>query len=222
MDDELLNVLIPVAIPVLAGVATLFFVLHLAPIVLAAGAGFCGYNWYKRWRFRHIKKADKRTFIRPKEWADFEPGLYKGMLYLGNSQDGTIRYWYLDGYFYPQAVDNGEMYWDRGKYIENENLRKKLNGFQEMGNEWPAYYHEVICADERRKKILEKQKKRIEEMRQAPQNRKNKNWRYAATASSEFLNQHPDYLKDLNETVDELRKEIEGYCPTINFEALKQ
>ena len=210
MDD-----LFPILAPIGIGLACAIFFLHLWPVVLTVGAGWGIYKWYRKWRFRHIQKADKHTFVRPKDWADFEPGIYKGMLYLGDSQDGTIRYWYDHGYLYPQAWDNGEMYWDKSKYIENDELRKKLNGFQEMGNEWPAYYQEVVLA-EKRKRAIEKIKKQADEVRAEKGKKK-----YAATAASEFLNEHNNYIKDLDETVDQLRKEIEGYCPTIDFAALQ-
>lgn len=195
--------------------------LLLSPWLLTAGllaAVIVGGRWWKNiGRFRDLKLADRKHFIETSEFiggiADFEwTGIHRRMLYLGKSQDGTIRYWYDDGNYYPQAVDNGEMYWDKGKAINDPSLRSKLDGFQEMGNEWPAYYNEVLMADRRKKALAQRAA--------SPSRKKGRN--NVATATAAFLNDHPNYMKDLNETVDQLRKEIQGYCPTIDFESLKE
>lgn len=176
-------------------------VFHLFVPLLAIGAVMSGWNWYKRWRFKNLRKADKKMFIRlPGQYNTTE--LKPNMLYLGKSKDETIRYWYDDGYVYSQAVDDGKMYWDKAVLIRDQNLIMQLNGMQEMGNEWPAYYHEILGAEKRK---AAKSKKK-----------------YAASATSEFLGEHPDYLKDLNETVDQLRKEVQGYCPVIEVKEEKK
>ena len=213
----------------IGGAAILFFALF-SPWLLTAGllaAAIVGGRWWKNiGRFRHLKLADRKHFIETTEFLgglfDFEwNGVHHHMLYLGNSQDGTIRYWYDDGYYYPQAVDNGEMYWDKCKAINDTNLRSKLDGFQEMGNEWPAYYNEVVMADKRKKALAQRVAQQEEKQRAASPSRK-KGRKDAATATAAFLNEHPDYVKDLNETVEQLRKEIQGYCPTIDFESIQK
>lgn len=131
---------------------------------LAIGVG-CAIPWYKRWRFKLVEPADKMSFL------DFSVCGYgkicdvEHMMYLGTlGDDDTIRWWYWRGgdgvsdYLVPQAVDNGEVYWDKKLKIENPKLLRHLHGFYEMGNEWPAYY-----------KMINKQVERVKE-----QERKNK------------------------------------------------
>lgn len=210
------------------GFAALFMagMVFIAPWVFGGcllAAGVVGFRWWKNiGRFNKLKLADRKHFIETTEFIgglfDFEwNGIHHHMLYLGDSKDGTIRYWYDDGYYYPQAVDDGTMYWDKCKAINDTNLRSKLDGFQEMGNEWPAYYNEVVMADKRKKALAQQEEKRCA----ASPSRKPKR-KEAMTAASQFLNDHPDYMKDLNETVEQLRKEIQGYCPTIDFESIQK
>ena len=74
-----------------------------------------------------------------------------------------------------------------------------------MGNKWPAYYNEVLMADKRKRAHSRKSKCKA-----------------AMTAATAFLDEHPNYMKDLDETVEQLRKELQGYCPTIDFESLNE
>lgn len=218
MDNYQVDALYRILIGVGCGIAVVSL-LALGPLILYGSliaTGIVGARWWRRiGRFKNLQMADRKGFFEITDFIgglfDFEiNGVHHHMLYLGNSKDGTIRYWYDEGYYYPQAVDDGTMYWEQRVHIDNPELRQKLNGFQEMGNEWPAYYQEVVLAEQRKKKRKEVQEK------------KKKEATGAATAASAFLNDHPNYVMDLQETVEELRKEIEGYCPTIDFDGMKQ
>ena len=221
MSDFQTDVAIRLGIGMLTG-CTLIALLYLGPLIMIAAGAIgvtLGLRWWKaQGKFSNLKLADQRTVIEWKKllgewikWFEIEHKyIHTKMLYLGNSADGTIRYWYDSGYYVPQAVDNGEFYWERKVWIENATLREKLNGFQEMGNEWPAYYQEVVLANKRKKKIKEQEAKARKENRQINQK----------SAASAFMDSHPDTLLDMKQTVEELRKEIEGYCPVINFEEI--
>lgn len=202
---------------------TVVGLIWLGPLLLIGGAATAIVVGLRYWisigRFEHLKLANQKTVIEWKKllgewikWFEIEDKyIHTKMLYLGNSADNTIRYWYDHGYYVPQAVDNGEFYWERKVWIENSTLREKLDGFQEMGNEWPAYYQEVVLANKRKKKIKEQETKARKENRQINQK----------SAASAFMDSHPDTLLDMKQTVEELRKEIEGYCPVINFEEIE-
>lgn len=125
----------------------------------------CTIPWYKRWRFKLLEPAEKKKFL------DFSVCGYgkicdvEHMMYLGTlGDDDTIRWWYWRGgdgvsdYLVPQAIDNGEVYWDRKLKIENPKLLKHLHGFWDMGNEWPAYYKMINRQVEHIKKTHKEQK----------------------------------------------------------------
>ena len=208
----------------IGGIIGMFVVgmVWLGPWLLIGGAtigAILGWRWWRnKGRFSELDLADQMTIIEWKKllpqwikWFEIEKKyVHKKMLYMGDSKDGTIRYWYDDGFYVPQAIDNGEFYWERKVWIENPTLREKLDGFQEMGNEWPAYYQEVVLANKRKKKLTERQTREL--MRQG-QNKK--------SAANAFMDEHPNVLLDMKETVEELRKEIEGYCPVIDFGEIK-
>jgi len=222
VSDFQTDVAIRLGIGILTG-CTLVALLYLGPLfmIMTGAIGVTlGLQWWRaQGKFNNLKLADQRTIIEWKKllgewikWFEIERKyIHAKMLYLGDSADGTIRYWYDSGYYVPQAVDNGEFYWERKVWIENATLREKLNGFQEMGNEWPAYYQEVVLANKRKKKIKEQEVKARKENRQINQK----------SAASAFMDSHPDTLLDMKQTVEELRKEIEGYCPVINFEEIQ-
>lgn len=215
---------------------------------LAIGVG-CVIPWYKRWRFKLVEPADKMSFL------DFSTCGYgricdvEHMMYLGTlGDDDTIRWWYWreDGtkdYLVPQAVDNGEVYWDKKLRIENPRLLRHLHGFYEMGNEWPAYY-----------KMINKQVEHIKKRDHEQEARQRRAEKHAARHAVNMI-KHPfsfepetikavesdlpraDYaiedpgtkyaitaamtsdaqLLDLQETVKELEQEIKGRCPTLDI-----
>lgn len=219
---------------------------------LAVGVG-CAIPWYKRWRFKLVEPADKMSFL------DFSVCGYgricdiEHMMYLGTfGNDETIRWWYWRGdgtqdYLVPQAVDNGEVYWDKKLRIENPKLLQHLHGFYEMGNEWPAYYKMINKQVEHIKK--QERKKGRQAAERAAMRKK------MGDAAYENMIKHPtsfapevikavesdlpraDYaiedrgtknaitaamacdtqLLDLQETVKELEEEIKGRCPTLDI-----
>lgn len=209
-------------------------------LLLAIGAGL-SIPWWKKWRFKNIAAADTRQFF-----EDNDITCRKPMMYLGLSQEGTIRWWYMrDGsyrsYAVPQAVDNGKVYWDKKVEIKNPMLIVHLNGFWAMGNEWPEYY-KTITKREDKKKVYKKDKnkktwvdaamikhptsfdpaviKAVEsDLQRADYADTDDVKKYAATATISAIDENNAQLLELQKAVEDLEKEIHGRCPTLDFNA---
>jgi len=207
---------------------------------LAIGVG-CAIPWYKRWRFKLVEPADKMSFLDFSECGYGKICEVEHMMYLGTfGNDDTIRWWYWRGdgtqdYLVPQAIDNGEIYWDKKLRIENPKLLQHLHGFYEMGNEWPAYYKMINRQVEHVKKQERKNKKKAqansnmikhpfsfepETIKAVESNLPRADYaiedpgtKYAITAAMSSDAQ----LLDLQETVKELEQEIKGRCPTLDI-----
>lgn len=209
----------PIEIIVAAGVAALLF----CPWLLLAGGAIVGYKWYKQWRFKKTRAADKHIFFRDR--FIFDP---TKLMYLGTSQEGTIRWWF-DGrcWMVPQAVDNGAVYWDKKISITSPEFIKHLRGFYEMGNEWPEYYKLTVKEDN--KKVYKKDKHRKTwvdaavpvraeksdlpraDYADAPSGAKSKNTTAAMASNAELM--------ELFDAVRDLEIDATGRCPTLKLDA---
>ena len=202
---------------------------------LAVGA-MCAIPWYKKWRFWRTKLSEKKYFV-DFDWWD---GFLKPMMYVGTTQEGTLRWWYYQGYLYPQAIDNGEMYWDRKRQVTDPILLRHLDGFVAMGNEWPEYYKTVIVPRENKNKSKKKKKQpkqpklmltyqgqpvmSMDGIAAVPSNVPRADYaigdadiqvdKYAKNAA--LASDAP--MMNLINTVRELEEDATGKCPTIDFE----
>ena len=238
-NESLVDTVMPYAI-VIGGAALLSLI---SPWLLVGAAGVIGYRWWSKWRYEDLRPAETRWLV---DWTMLPTIDGCKYMYLGTTQEGTIRWWYYNGYLYPQAVDNNQVYWDKRIHVEDEVLRKHLEGFFEMGNEWPEYYRTVVVPKDK--------SKRIEKMRQMnaarrkkyaaakqQQNKKRKNGDIKVVPSSL---PRADYaidearpaaqqgtgtaawaadvpLMELVETVKELEKDATGSCPSIDFDKIR-
>ncbi len=206
------------------------------PWILLTTGAICGWKWWKKWRFKDMSLAEKKTILDTRGWSYFDIEKKK-LMYLGTTEDGTIRWWFGDGdWIMPQAIDDGKFYWNKRVEVKDKILLKHLRGFYEMGNEWPEYYK--LTAKKEDKKVYKR-------------NKSKKSWVNAA------MIEHPcsfapevikavesdlpraDYtdgepaakpgtaamasdapLMELLETVKDLEKDVTGKCPTINFEEI--
>ena len=223
--------------PILGGA---LFLLLIAPwwLWLTVGAGL-SISWWKRWRFKNLKAADQRNFFVNNEIFDRKP-----LMYLGTTQEGTIRWWYMrDGYgsyMVPQAIDNGQVYWDKKVQIKNPMLIVHLNGFAAMGNEWPEYYKTVMVPKAKRAQQNKSKKKKkqpklmltyqgqpvmsMDAIAAVPSNVPRADYaigdadiqvdKYAKNAA--LASDAP--MMNLINTVRELEEDATGKCPTIDFE----
>lgn len=144
----------------------LISILTIGPWLLAGGllaAGIFGGRWWaKKGRFKDMRLAQTKNFVDARDITDI---ITYNLMYLGTTDEGTIRWWYgQDGnyrsYAIPQAIDNGEVYWDKRVEINNPILLKHLKGFYEMGNEWPEYYKTVVVPREKKDKEVTSKKKK--------------------------------------------------------------
>lgn len=203
---------------------------------VAIGVGL-SIPWWKRWRFKNLKAADQRVFFVDNEIFDRKP-----LMYLGTTQEGTIRWWYMrDGswrsYMVPQAIDDGKVYWDKKKEIKNPMLIVHLNGFAAMGNEWPEYYKTTMAKVQKNKSRNKKKKPAANaNMIQHPTSFDpeaiqavasnlpradyvdvvNEQAKFAGTAAM----QADRPLMELVQAVQDLEKDATGVCPTIDFDTL--
>ena len=128
--------------------------------LLVATGVVCGRWWAKKGRFNGIKPAESKFFLDTRDWKDLEiEG--RTLMYLGTTEENTIRWWF-DGYdrVFPQAIDDGTIYWDKYVEVTNQTLLRHLKGFYEMGNEWPEYYKTVVVPREKKDKEVTSKKKR--------------------------------------------------------------
>ena len=162
-------------------------------------------------------------------------------MYLGTTEDGTIRWWFGDGdWIMPQAIDNGEFYWNKRVQVKNPVLLRHLKGFYEMGNEWPEYY-KIISKKTPTKKVYKRNKdknntwvdaamikhptsfdpaviKAVEsDLPRADYADAEPSEKYAATATISAIDQNNTQLMDLQKAVEDLEKEIHGRCPTLEI-----
>ena len=215
----------------MAGTMGACLLLMLVPwwLLLAMGVG-CIFPWYKRWRFKWTKPAEVKRFIDFSNIGYGTIGEVEKMMFIGMSKDETIRWWYWRGddgvkdYLVPQAVDNGQIYWNRKLEIKNPVLLKHLHGFMEIGNEWPDYYRMINRQIEHVKKQEKKKKKEVETVKAEPSHLPRADYadvetgpNLAATAAISAMDQTNAQLLDLQETVKELEKEIKGRCPTLDI-----
>ena len=128
-------------------------------LLIAAGV-VCGRWWAKKGRFNGIKPAENKFFLDTRYWKEME---IEGntLMYLGTTEENTIRWWF-NGYdkVFPQAIDDGTVYWDKYVEVKNPILLRHLKGFYEMGNEWPEYYKTVVASREKKDKEVTSKKKR--------------------------------------------------------------
>lgn len=130
----------------------------ISPWLVVGAAGVIGYKWWNKWRYENLQPSEKQWLV---DWRDIPAIEGSKYMYLGTTQEGTIRWWYYEDYLYPQAVDNNEIYWDKRIHVQDEVLRKHLDGFYEMGNEWPEYYRTVVAKKEKKdKKVISKKKRK--------------------------------------------------------------
>lgn len=201
---------------------------------LGVGVGL-SIPWWKKWRFKKMKLADQRTFFVDNEIFD-----KKAMMYLGTTQEGTLRWWYMrDGswrsYMVPQAIDDGKVYWDKKVEIKNPMLIVHLNGFAAMGNEWPEYY-KTTTTKMQKNKSKKKKPAANGNMIQHPTSfdpevikavasklpradyvdAVNEQAKFAGTAA--MAADRP--LMELVQAVQDLEKDATGVCPTIDFGTL--
>ena len=182
---------------------------------LAVGIG-CAIPWYKRWRFKLVEPADKMSFLAFSVCGYGRICDVEHMMYLGTlGDDDTIRWWYWreDGtkdYLVPQAVDNGEVYWDKKLRIENPRLLRHLHGFYEMGNEWPAYYKMINKQVERVKEQEKKHKTKGRQVAERAAMRKK-----MGDAAYENMIKHPFSFEP--ETI----KAVESDLPRADYESMR-
>ena len=208
------------------------------PWILLATGAICGWKWWKKWRFKNMNLAEKKIILDTRGWSylDIEK---KKLMYLGTTEDGTIRWWFGNGdWIIPQAIDNGEFYWNKRVEIKNPVLLRHLKGFYEMGNEWPEYY-KTVCKKEPTKKVYKKSKD------------KNHTWVDAAMIKhptsfdpevikavesdlprADYTDAEPETkpataamasdapLMELIKTVKDLETDATGSCPTIDFKGI--
>lgn len=128
--------------------------------LLVATGVVCGRWWAKKGRFNGIKPAESKLFLDTRDWKDLEFEV-NNFMYLGTTEENTIRWWF-NGYdrVFPQAIDDGTVYWDKYVEVNNPILLRHLKGFYEMGNEWPEYYKTVVVPREKKDKEVTSKKKR--------------------------------------------------------------
>lgn len=209
-------------------------------ILLAAGAVY-GWKWWKKWRFKDMSLAEKKTILDTRDWSYFNISKKK-LMYLGTTKDGTIRWWFGDGdWIMPQAIDNGEFYWSKRVQVKNPVLLKHLKGFYEMGNEWPEYY-KIVSKKEPVKKVYKRSKDKNhtwvdaamvqhptsfapEAIKAVESDLQRADYadiesdvnKYAATATISAIDQNNAQLMDLQKAVEDLEKEIHGRCPVLEI-----
>lgn len=211
-------------------IGTAVGILILQPWLLLAAGAFCGWKWWKKWRFKDMNLAEKKTILDTRGWSYFDIEKEK-LMYLGTTEDGTIRWWFGDDdWIMPQAIDNGEFYWSKRIQVKDPTLLRHLKGFYEMGNEWPEYY-KIISKKEPTKKVYKKSKDKnhtwvdAANIKVVPSDLPRADYadagsdvaKYAATATISAIDQNNAQLMDLAKTVEELEKEVHGRCPKIDF-----
>ena len=210
------------------------------PWILLAAGMVCGWQWWKKWRFKNMSLAEKKTIFDTRGLSYFDIDKKK-LMYLGTTEDGTIRWWFGDGdWIMPQAIDNGEFYWNKRVQVKNPVLLRHLKGFYEMGNEWPEYY-KIISKKTPTKKVYKRNKdknntwvdaamikhptsfdpaviKAVEsDLPRADYADAEPSEKYAATATISAIDQNNTQLMDLQKAVEDLEKEIHGRCPTLEI-----
>ena len=208
-------------------------------LLLAIGVGMV-IPWYKRWRFKWIKPAEIKKFLDFSNIGYGTIGDVEKMMFIGMSDEKDIRWWYWRGddgvsdWLVPQAVDNGQIYWNKKLKITNPALLKHLHGFMEMGNEWPSYY-KMINRQIKEIKKQEKKKKGNANMIKhpcsfAPETIKavssdlpradyatveadDNNLQYATAAMASNAD-----LLELQQAVKDLEEEIHGRCPVLEID----
>lgn len=208
---------------------TVVGLLSIGPWIFAGGllaAGIFGGRWWtKKGRFKNLQLAQRKMFFDTRDLADVESFSF---MYLGTTAEGTIRWWYTGGdYMIPQAIDNGEVYWEKRVEIKNATLLKHLRGFYEMGNEWPEYYKTVVAPQE--KPEQKKKKSRAERARElrkgkiieaVPSNLPRADYTDgeldAKPMTAAAAADRP--MMELIQAVESLEKDAKGACPTIDFE----
>ena len=220
-------------------IGTAVGILIFQPWLLLAAGAFCGWKWWKKWRFKDMNLAEKKTILDTRGWSylDIEK---KKLMYLGTTENGTIRWWFGDDdWIMPQAIDNGEFYWSKRIQVKDPVLSRHLKGFYEMGNEWPEYY-KIVSKKEPIKKVYKKSKDKHhtwvdaamvkhpcsfapEAIKAVESDLPRADYadagpdatKYAATATISALDKNETQLMDLMQTVKELEEEIHGKCPKI-------
>lgn len=214
---------------------TVVGLLSIGPWIFAGGllaAGIFGGRWWtKKGRFKNLQLAQRKMFFDTRDLADVESFSF---MYLGTTAEGTIRWWYTGGdYMIPQAIDNGEVYWEKRVEIKNATLLKHLRGFYEMGNEWPEYYKTVIAPQE--KPEQKKKKSRAERAKELSALRKGKIIEAVPSdlPRADYTDGELDAkpmtaaaaadrpMMELIQAVESLEKDANGTCPTIDFEGCR-
>ncbi len=218
---------------------TIVGLLSIGPWLFAGGllaAGIFGGRWWaKKGRFKNLQLAQRKMFFDTRDLIDIESFSF---MYLGTTAEGTIRWWYTGGdYMIPQAIDNGEVYWEKRVEIKNAILLKHLRGFYEMGNEWPEYYKTVIAPQEKPKDKkkrrtrdevakewrLMKHGKSIENIEAIPSNLPRADYTDgeldAKPMTAAAAADRP--MMELIQAVESLEKDVNGTCPTIDFEGCR-
>lgn len=112
-------------------------VLNMLQVMWPFALGFCASKWYFHWRYKDIK---------PGEWLRvWKP--HKGIarvVYLGRSNDGTIRYWFDGSNIVPQGVRRDDWLWDSAYEVNDWEQVFHLRGFQAMGTKWPEFWETEI------------------------------------------------------------------------------
>ena len=186
------------------------------PWLLIPAAGLFGYKWIKKWRYHFLQPVDKKLVFNW-EWLE-----WYGLMFIGYSADRTIRWWYTgyNGTLIPQSVRTGKFYWNASEQIDDPELVRHLKGFYEMGLDWLS-----LCKTQSmKKKNKNKSKKKVvEEIAAVPEENAANPIDKAASAISQATAAMAQWaesseLEQLKATVDDLKKEIEGRCPTIKFD----
>lgn len=214
---------------------TVVGLLSIGPWIFAGGllaVGIFGGRWWaKKGRFKNLQLAQRKMFFDTRDLIDIESFSF---MYLGTTAEGTIRWWYTGGdYMIPQAIDNGEVYWEKRVEIRNATLLKHLRGFYEMGNEWPEYYKTVVAPQE--KPEQKKKKSRAERARELSMLRKGKIIEAVPSdlPRADYTDGELDAkpmtaaaaadrpMMELIQAVESLEKDVKGTCPTIDFEGCR-
>ena len=210
------------------GLVCIIAIFH--PWILLATGAVCGWKWWKKWRFKNMNLAEKKTILDTRGWSYFDIEKKK-LMYIGTTDNSTIRWWFGDGdWIIPQAIDNGEFYWSKRVQVKNPVLLRHLKGFYEMGNEWPEYY-KIVSKKEPVKKVYKRNKDKnhtwvdAATIKATPSDLPRADYadaesseKYAATATISAIDQNNAQLMDLQKAVEDLEKEIHGKCPTLNFD----
>ena len=112
-------------------------VLNMLQVMWPFALGFCLSKWYFHWRYKNIKSGEWLRVWKPLSG-------FTRVVYLGSSNDGTVRYWFDGSNIVPQGVRRDDWLWDRSYEVNDWEQVFHLRGFQAMGTKWPEFWETHI------------------------------------------------------------------------------